>query len=397
MTVDRSPPGRRRGDGRIGIALLTPTLAPGGAERQMLLLASALPRTEFHVRMIVLSEMGAWGAEAERLGIRVDVLGLDRGAFLRRDPHLASSALRALRHYVAVTRHVDIVDAWHVPSFTFAAAAQPFVRVPILLAGRRSTTDLYATKPWFQRAAAAWASRFVDGVVANSEIAAGQAIDVEGIPAEKVHVIPNAVIPIEPDPEVRRRLRDGWAVGPDDLVIGCVANYKPGKGLEDLLTAAQAVREDEPRARFVLVGEGPSRSILEATIQRSGLGDNVILTGAVADARSAYGAFDVLVQASHSEGLPNVVLEGAAAGLPIVATAVGGTAEIVRDGETALLVAPSDPAALAGAILRVVHDPDLRGRLASSARRRADDFSVRRLADTTAALYRDLLEATEAR
>jgi glycosyltransferase involved in cell wall biosynthesis len=237
----------------------------------------------------------------------------------------------------------------------------------------------------------------VDGVVANSEIAASQAIDVEGIPAEKVHVIPNAVIPTEPDPDVRRRLRDGWAVGPDDLVIGCVANYKPGKGLEDLLTTAQAVREDEPRVRFVLVGEGPSRSILEATIQRSGLGDNVILTGAVADARSAYGAFDVLVQASHSEGLPNVVLEGAAAGLPIVATAVGGTAEIVRDGETALLVAPSDPAALAGAILRVVHDPDLRGRLASSARRRADDFSVRRLADTTAALYRDLLEATEAR
>jgi glycosyltransferase involved in cell wall biosynthesis len=392
VTRHRPPNGRRGGDGRIGIAFLTPTLAPGGAERQLLLLASVLPPTEFDVRFLVMSDVGAWGGMARSLGVRVDLLGLDRMAFLRRDPRIAGSAIRALRRYVAATKRVDLVDAWHIPSSTFAAAAQPFARVPVLLAGRRSTTDLYARKPLLLRAASAVASRFVDGVVANSEIAARQAIEVERIPAGKVHVIPNAVLPIDPDPDARRRLRDGWGIAPDAVLIGCVANYKAGKGLDDLLAAAAALRDQGPPVRFVLVGDGPLRPELESAIGRLHLDGIVRLAGSVDDARTVYGAFDAVVQASHSEGLPNTILEAAAAGLPIVATAVGGTTEIVRDGETALLVPPADPAALAGAIRRIAVDAALRRRLGEASRRRADDFSVQRLADSTAALYRDLVE-----
>jgi glycosyltransferase involved in cell wall biosynthesis len=395
MTFSRRPNGRRRNDGRIGVAYLTPTLAPGGAERQMLLLASALPEAEFAVRFLVLSELGAWAPEARQLGVPVDLLGVDRTAFLRRDPRFATSMLRALRAYVRATRRVDIVDAWHVPSFTFAATAQPFARVPVLLAGRRSTTDLYANKPALQRVAGALASRAVDAVVANSAVAARQAVEREGIPDHKVHIIRNAVLPIERDLEARRRYRDGWGFGPDDLVVGCVANYKPGKGQMDLLVAMAWLRDRLPNVRLVLVGDGPDRDELERAIGQMGLARSALLVGRIAEARNVYGAFDVAVQASHSEGLPNTILEAAAARLPIVATDVGGTREIVADGASALLVPAGDPPALGAALERLALDGDLRERLAEAARHGVDAFSVARLAGSTAALYRELIDGSQ--
>jgi glycosyltransferase involved in cell wall biosynthesis len=375
----------------IRVAFLTPSLNAGGAERQMLLLAATLPRPEFEVRFILLWERGPWAAQAEALGLRIDVLGLRPQDCAGLRPRCLMAALRAVRQYLVLARRVDIVDAWLVPSYTFAGFAQPLARVPVLIAGRRSLLGHYREKPWYRRAAAGWATRLTRAVVANSRAAGEEAISQEGVPPNRVHVIPNAVIPANPSPGERDRRRHAWGFGPDDLVVGCVANYRPGKGLDHLLEVASRLRPSVPGLRFVLVGEGPLREHLAAEIHERHLGPIVVLNGTEVDARNVYPAFEIVVQASDSEGLPNVILEAASAGRAIVATDVGGTRDVLTNDRDGLLVAAGDVDALAQAVLRLTTDADLRRRLGAAAQRRSEAFSAEHLAGQTAALYRQLL------
>lgn len=392
MTPRRPPPDAGSGGRSLRVAFLTPSLNAGGAERQMLLLAELLPRPAFELSFILMWERGAWAAEADALGIPIHVLGLrpaGQGGLRLRD---GFAVARAAWRYVALTRQADIVDAWLVPSYTFAAFLQPLARVPVLVAGRRGLMGLYERKPWFRRAAAAWASRRVDAVVANSHAAATEAIDREHISPAKMHVIPNAVLPVTTSAAERASRREAWGYLGDEIVVGCVANYKSGKGLETLVGAARDLRDRAPALRYVLVGEGPLRPALERQIAQDDLGSVVRLDGWADDARFLYPAFDILVQASESEGMPNVVLEAAAAGLPIVATAVGGTPEIVTPETDGILVPSGDTERLAAAILRLAMDPDLRSRLGRGALDRSRAFSGAQLAERTATLYRALAD-----
>lgn len=376
----------------IRLVFLTPTLAPGGAERQQLLLAERLPRPEFEVRFVCLLERGAWASRVESLGIPVDVLGLSRPTRLV-DPRWAIDGLRASGRYRRLVRNADIVDAWLAPSFTYAALNQPLARVPVLIAGRRSMSHLYAGKLPVRRALTSWAARRADAVVANSQAAAREVVDGDGVPRERVVVIPNAVVTVELEAAKIARQRQAWGFGGDELVVGCVANYKPGKGLETLLEVAVRIHAEAPRLRYVLVGDGPSRDSLDKAIDRLGLRSIVLLAGRVDDARTLYPSFDIAVQTSSSEGLPNAVLEAAAAGRPIVATNVGGTAEVIDTAERGVLVRPEDPDELGRALLRLAADPTLRDAMGRAALERSADFSVARLVDTTSDLYRRLLRA----
>lgn len=380
----------------IRLVFLTPTLAPGGAERQQLLLAERLPRPAFDVRFVCLLERGAWASRAEALGARVDVLGLSRPTGLL-DPRWAIGGLRASGRYRRLVRDADIVDAWLAPSFTYAALNRPLAGVPVLIAGRRSMSHLYAGKLPVRRALTSWAARQADAVVANSQAAAREVVQGDGVPRERVVVIPNAVVPVVVDSDSVARQRQAWGFGGNELIVGCVANYKPGKGLETLLEAAARIRQDAPQLRYVLVGDGPSRGALEAVVDRLDLRAIVVLAGRVDDARTLYPAFDIAVQTSTSEGLPNAVLEAAAAGRPIVATDVGGTAEVITTAGQGILVRPEDARELGVALLRLAADAGLRDALGRAALERSADFSTARLLDTTSELYRRLLGEYRAR
>lgn len=376
-----------RPEGPLRVAYLTPTLHPGGAERQMVILAGALPSALFEVRFLVLSERGPLAEQAEAVGARVDLLGLRQRDCVPLRPQCLGAAVRALRRYRVLTADVDIVDAWLVPAMIFAMLAQPLVRVPTLLGGRRSLGDLYRSKPAYRRVAAAAAARRMDAIVANSRTAAAEAITQDRVAPGRVHVIPNAVLPAVSSPADRLRYRTGWGFSEGQLVAGCVANYKAEKGLRLLLDVAARLREHVPEFRVVIVGDGPLRGELEAEIRHRQLETIVRLHGTEPDARLIYSAFDLYVQASETEGLPNVILEAAAAGLPIVATAVGGTTEIITAEKNALLVESGDGAGMARAIGRMAADPLLRARLGRAARDRATDFSAERLVQATSSLY----------
>ena len=171
-------------------------------------------------------------------------------------------------------------------------------------------------------------------------------------------------------------------------VVGNVARLAEQKGHDALIDAVPLVLERRPDALFVIVGDGELRADLESRVQARGLGEAVLLTGAREDVPELLKSFDVFAFPSLFEGLCLAVIEAQAAGVPVVATPVGGIRETVVDGVTGLLVPPRDPPALAGAILRLLDDRELAARLAAEAARRVTRFSEHAMVESTLALYR---------
>lgn len=381
-------------DDRLRVALITASLDVGGSERQMVQLAERLPRDRFALEFILLSGRGPLADRVERAGVPVTVLHWRRGRSVTdRLPDLWR-LVRTLRR-----GRFDIVDAWLFHAYAIASLTRPVSRIPVLIAGRRSLSDF---KDRFSRAER-WldrlARRRVDAVVANSDAVRREVAAYEGIDPGRIRVIHNGVdIPAPIPPAVRGALRAAWGVGPGDVLVGCVGNYKFGKGQEVLIRAIAKALPTSPALRLILVGEGPRRAELQRLVDELGVHDAVRLHGAEPDARDIIGAFDIAAQASVSEGLPNAVLEAAAAGLPIVATDAGGTAEILDQGRVGILVPIDDEAAMADAIARLAADPDLRRSLGESARIFVETaFGLDRFVAETASLYEELAAAKGSR
>jgi len=157
-----------------------------------------------------------------------------------------------------------------------------------------------------------------------------------------------------PDSASRRRLREELGAGPDDLLVGTVACLKPQKAPEDLVAVAELVCSRMPKVKFVLIGDGALRPRIQALIDQRGLHERVRLAGWRRDVDRAMGSFDALLLTSHWEGLPRVMLEAASAGLPIVATKVGGVEEAVVHRDRTRLYEPRDIAGLAEGVAIVL-------------------------------------------
>jgi len=378
---------------RLRIAYLVGSLKPGGAEKQMLALAERLPRDRFRIDFVTVAGSGEYDARAKAAGLRIRSLGSagspDSGMLVR----LARRVSKTMR-YVAVARaaRYDVVDAWLYPADVLAALSRSLTGTPVIVAGRRNLGDFYTTWGPLDRLMSALAERLTDAVVANSAAVGANTLEREHLKPAKLRIIRNGVELIEPlSSDERAERRSALGVAADEFLIGCVANYRPVKCLDLLIDAFAALDEANTRLRLVLVGEGPIRADLQQRIDALGLEDRVRLHGSVLDPRPLYGAFDLVVQASRSEGLPNALLEAAAAGLPIVATAAGGTGEIVIDGRTGLLVPAGDANALASALHRAVADHGLRTRLGAAAREHvATTFGMERFVGEFAALYEEL-------
>ena len=178
------------------------------------------------------------------------------------------------------------------------------------------------------------------------------------------------------------------AGGPPRIVS--VGRFAYPKDYATLVEALAGVRADY---HAVLVGEGPARGGVVADVRSRGLARRIELPGARRDVPELLAGADLFVLSSRSEGLPVSVLEAMAARLPVVATDVGGTAELVVEGETGFLVPPADPEALADAVEQLLRNPELRDRLGAAARRRAERlFDAPRFREAHLRLYRRELE-----
>jgi len=378
-------------DRPLRVAFLNASLDIGGSERQMVALAERLARDRFSPAFVLLSRRGPLADRADAAGIPIRVLDWGRGhSPVQRAPDVAR-LIRTLR-----AGRFDIVDAWLFHGYALAGLTRPLTRVPVLVAGRRSLSDhkrTFARADWtLDRLTRARA----DAIVANAQAVREEVAAYEGLDPGRIRVIHNGIDGPPPMAEAARAaIRAGWGARPGDVVVGAVANYKPGKGLQMLIQAfAEVVRDGSAPARLVLIGEGPLRPELAALVGELGLSDSVILAGAAPDARELVGAFDVAVQSSESEGLPNAVLEAAAAGVAIVATDAGGTREILDAGRVGVLVPVRSEEALAAGMRRLVTDEPLRRDLGALAQAFVvETFGMDRFVRETAALYEELAAA----
>jgi glycosyltransferase involved in cell wall biosynthesis len=183
---------------------------------------------------------------------------------------------------------------------------------------------------------------------------------------------------------------------PGGGILTLVGRLSPPKTPEVFVDAAVRVVESHPDARLLLVGDGAKRAAVEAQIERLGLHGNVLLLGLRSDVPELVAASDVVVHSSTHEGLPKTVLEGIAAGKPVIATAVGGVPAVLVDGVSGLLVEPLDPEGLAAAMTRLLDDQAMGERLASAAAERLPEFSLDRTVEDTERLYERLQGPSQA-
>lgn len=354
---------------RLRVAYLPASLRPGGAERQMLALAERLPQDRFKIEFVAIAGPGEYDARAEAAGARVRSLGLGAAPNASWPLRSAKRVSKIFRYADVVRRaRYDIIDAWLYPSDVLAALARPITRTPIVIAGRRNI-DPHDQFGLLENGIGAVVRRLTDMVVANSAAVAEHAIAHQGVDPARIRIIRNGVEVGEPTTTAKRtEQRREFGVDEHQVLIGCVANYRDVKRLDRLINAFAALVGEGLPVRLELIGEGPMRPELEDQIRTAGLGDLICLHGSVPSAEPFLAAFDVVVQSSEREGLPNALLEAGAAGRAIVATAAGGSSEIVADGETGLLVPVDDADALASALRRIVTDVELRTRLGAAAR-----------------------------
>ncbi|MCP4572453.1 MAG: glycosyltransferase [bacterium] len=337
------------------VLFFTGRLEYGGAERQLVLLASRLAEKDHAVTVCALFGGGMYWDRLATADVQRVALFPRRGGSPAATAAQLLAAPRRLRRLVAETAPDLVHSVLEIPNLVARLAG---VGVPLVW-GLRNAGPV----GWKVRAADRWCaalSRPVPLVICNSRAGRAAAAD-RGYRPRDWTVVPNGfdTSAFRPDRAAGADLRRAWlgeAAGP---VVGLVGRLDPRKGLDVFLAAVALVRARLPEARFVIVGGGSTMALerLRRQVADLGVADAVVLAGEQSDMVAVYGALDLLVSASTSEGLSNVLGEALACGVPCVATDVGDSALVVDD--PARIVPSGDPEALAAAVTRHLTEPPL--------------------------------------
>lgn len=341
------------------------SLSLGGTETQMATVARLQSGGGYQVVVGCLSAQGPLLKVLEEANIPTVAF----------DPQGSLLSPRGLRQMVRFAwflhrQRFDVVQTHELYSNLIGVPAAWLARVPVIVSSRRDLGHWW----WYtvrNRRILRCIQNRSNVVIANSGAVRDYLINEDGFSPTCVRVVRNGV-EVEPflKAHADRNLLFPF-LSREDKLVAVVANMNiQGKGHSDLIEAARAICSAFPYARFLLIGDGRERAGLEKVVTEHGLGNNILFLGHRNDVPDVLSCCDLSVLPSWAEGMPNAVLESMAAGLPVIATRVGGTPEIIEDGTSGLLVPPRSPQALADAILRVLRDPELARRLAVAGRER---------------------------
>jgi len=364
-----------------GVMQLVLNLDPGGTERLAIELVSRLAG-RYPMVVCCLDEPGAWAGEVTGRGVPVVALGRAAGFH-------PSLGLRIAT--LAEAHAVSVLHCHHYSPFVYGAIAtlrRPGLRLVYTEHGRLS--DAPPTRK--RRLANTVLSRLAGPTFCVSAALRTHVV-AEGFPRHRVGVIHNGIA-VGPVPGAAERHAARAALGLDAsaVVVGTAARLDPVKDLGALVAALATARAQRPDLSLVVVGDGPERVALEAAAHAQGVAGAVQFTGYRVDVRQLLPAFDLYVNCSVSEGVSLTILEAMAAGLPVVATSVGGTPEVVVDGSTGRLVPARAPAALSAALLALAGDEGLRRQWGAAGRSRVESaFTIERMTDDYVRVYDRLL------
>ncbi|TMF49557.1 MAG: glycosyltransferase family 4 protein [Chloroflexi bacterium] len=378
MSIEEAhqPPSLQR---PMRLLLVADSLDVGGAEWHVVNLASALAEQGHRITLACTVE-GVLAPLAEQAGISVRPL-LHHLVKRRQSPRYAWKLAKLVRQ-----SQFDLVHAHMYASALASAYALLGTSIPLVITEHSQAN-------WRSHCAcrcSQWSYSQARHVIAVSREIRRRLIEQEGVPSDRISVIMNALPPVSEQhksiqPDLPAALRNG-------LLVGVAARLQPEKGVAYFLEAAAHVLQFLPEVHFLVMGDGPQRKELQAYVEQPGVQEHVHFLGFRLDARAIIGLLDVLVVPSLSEGTPLVTLEAMSAGVPVVASAVGGIPEQVRHQSEGILVPPGDALALGEAVLHLLQNPTWMQQLGEAGRQRAlSRFSFTTMLQETENVYRATL------
>lgn len=369
----------------IDVVYLITELNIGGAEKVLVHFLRELDQHRY--RPLVACLYGGDGAIADELrAMGIAVVDLGMRAQWRLDAFVR--LVQLLRRRRPTILHSSLFHA-----NVMGRLAGRLIGVPVIISCRQNISIGAQWREWVNR----WTVGLDDCVIAVCELARQMELQQTKLAPDKVVTIYNAIDPglvddahpaaTVPQPLIPKK-------NADMLVLGTACRFHPQKGLAHLITAFATVSNRMPNVHLVLVGDGELRDALEEQVQMLRLAEQVTFTGFRTDVLTVLTQLDLFVLPSLWEGLPLVLLEAMAARLPVIATAVGGTPELVVDGETGLLVPAADATALAEAIQHLLANHELRQAMGRQGRLRVEQkFSAAKAVKETTALYEHLCDS----
>jgi len=356
-------------------------LSIGGAQVALFRLLKHLDRERFSQSVVCL--YNGDGVIAEKIrALGIPVTDLNMSNKLRLDAFWRF--YRLLQNQQPLILHTWMFHA-NIPGRVLGRIAG----IPVIISSERTMGQ----EGKFRQRSDHFTAALSDRIVCVSENVAKYAEQTIHLPAEKLVVIPNGV-----DPNDYRNLpskaeaRNLSQLPDSAFIIGTIGRMHRVKGLYILLAAFAQLAELNRSVHLLFVGEGTDRQLLIDQAQDFGLNSKVTFLAFQKDIPKLLPALDLFVAASLHEGMPNAVIEAMAAGLPVVATDVGGTPEVVQDGQTGFLVPPGEYEALAISICKLLEDPDLRCRMGKEGKERvAKYFSIEQMTQQFEQLYEQLL------
>ena len=364
------------------VLFLIDELDIGGTEQQLLELVKRLDRQKY-LPMVCCFRPGRIAEEIEAAGVQV--FRIRKRAML--DLGLIYTLWRLMRR-----ERIDLLQTYLFTANTWGRLAGILAGVPIIVSSERNV-DIWE-KP-YKRVIARCLDRWTHGTIANSTAVKDYLVR-KGLAAEKVQVIYNGVDPERfAQPTSPDAIKAELGIPPGRPVISLLARLEPQKDVHTFLRASAQLIAAAPEVSFLVIGDGSLHDQLRQEAHTLGLTGRVIFTGARRDIPQLLAACDVSVMSSLKEGMSNTILESMVAGKPVVATSVGGNAELIRDGDTGFLVPPRDPTALATAIQRLLDDPPLAKAVGQRAKARIyEHFSIDAMVAATQRLYDGLVRST---
>jgi glycosyltransferase involved in cell wall biosynthesis len=346
-------------------------LARGGAERQILSVCNELKKRGWNQVVTTFCPDAPWDRKIVETGIS-----------LLRLPRRLVPLLRLWHLHQLVKREdPQLIHSWSLHTNVYASYL-PFRKSRLVLSFRSNPTVDGIAGTRVGNVSHAWAYNSADWVMSNSQTALTAARSA-GIRPKRESVVGNIVNIPDLKPKAHQKA----------IRIVAVGSLKPLKGYHDLLNALGILARNGDTFELALAGAGPERQRLENLAARLSLSSHVSFLGEIEDVAALMTSGDVLVHPSYSEGLSNSILEGMAAGLPIVATPVGATPEYVENNKTGFLVESGQPALLAERISFLAHRPELRFRLGQAALSRVRELCcAERITQQYEQIYHSLLE-----
>lgn len=356
----------------------------GGTERHLYHLIRNLNKDKFSCHLLVMDGVPEVLRLFEENGCRVLPYHMDRIYGWR-----ALRIARALMRFIK-QEGIDIVQTFHFGSDTFGAITARLAGVPVLVSSRR---DLGSYRTGYVKLIDRLTAPLFHHYVSVCR-AVSSTLTAQGIPPDKITEVPNGVdlaVWPAPDEEARARARKNLGIAPEVFVIGNLSHFRPEKGHATFFEAIRRVSSHIPQLKVFALGAGRQR--MQQVIEQDAILRDIVTMDKVTAVGDFLPAFDIAcLTPTMNEGFSNALIEEMAAGMPVIATDVGGNNEAVLSGVTGFVVPPGDAEAIAARILTLYHNPGLRRAMGAKARKRVEQqFSLEKMLFSMETLYQDLL------